>query len=106
MGSALWSVWMVLAVVIAMALGTPDSGAAQEKTLTQAQPLTPAQEKAQEQAQEKPQEQAEEKAPGQGGFQLGGYGIQGSVEAGWRFFVNEPAKSRRAKWEEYQDYPG
>jgi MtrB/PioB family decaheme-associated outer membrane protein len=39
-------------------------------------------------------------------MQLGGIGIEGNVEAGWRFFVDEPPKSRRAKWEEYNDYPG
>jgi hypothetical protein len=38
--------------------------------------------------------------------QLGDIGIEGNVEAGWRFFVDEPPKSRRAKWEEYNDYPG
>jgi len=38
--------------------------------------------------------------------QIGGVGVEGNVEAGWRFFYDEPAKSRRAKWEEYNDYPG
>jgi MtrB/PioB family decaheme-associated outer membrane protein len=38
--------------------------------------------------------------------QIYGLGVEGNVEAGWRFFVDEPAKSRRAKWEEYNDYPG
>jgi MtrB/PioB family decaheme-associated outer membrane protein len=38
--------------------------------------------------------------------QIGGFGVEGNVEAGWRFFVDEPAKSRRAKWEEYRDFPG
>src|SRR5262245_49024745 len=44
--------------------------------------------------------------PPEGGFQIGGLNVEGEAEAGWRFFVNEPAKSRRAKWEEYNDYPG
>jgi MtrB/PioB family decaheme-associated outer membrane protein len=38
--------------------------------------------------------------------QIGGLGVEGYAEAGWRFFVNIPAESRRAKWEEYNDYPG
>ena len=38
--------------------------------------------------------------------QIGGFGVEGNVEAGWRFFIDEPAKSRRAKWEEYRDFPG
>ena len=38
--------------------------------------------------------------------QIGGLGVEGDVEAGWRFFVDEPPKSRRAKWEEYRDFPG
>jgi MtrB/PioB family decaheme-associated outer membrane protein len=42
----------------------------------------------------------------EGGFQLGGYRVEGEGQAGWRFFVDEPAKSRRGKWEEYVDYPG
>src|SRR5262245_31777579 len=75
---------------------------AEEKAPQQA-PEKATEEKAPEQA---PEKSAEEKAPGQGGFQFGGWSIQGSAEAGWRFFVNEPPKSRRAKWEEYQDYPG
>jgi len=45
-------------------------------------------------------------APAPAQTQIGGLGIEGNVEAGWRFFVDEPAKSRRAKWEEYRDYPG
>ena len=38
--------------------------------------------------------------------EIGGLGIEGNVVAGWRFFIDEPAKSRRAKWEEYRDFPG
>jgi MtrB/PioB family decaheme-associated outer membrane protein len=45
-------------------------------------------------------------APATAQTQVGGFGIEGNVEGGWRFFVDEPAKSRRAKWEEYRDYPG
>jgi MtrB/PioB family decaheme-associated outer membrane protein len=45
-------------------------------------------------------------APASAQTQIGGFGIEGNVEGGWRFFVDEPAKSRRAKWEEYRDYPG
>jgi len=37
---------------------------------------------------------------------IGDVGLEGNVEAGWRFFVDEPPKSSRAKWEEYRDYPG
>src|SRR5262245_39712669 len=37
---------------------------------------------------------------------LGGWNLEGNAEAGWRFFVDEPAPDRRAKWEEYRDYPG
>ena len=37
---------------------------------------------------------------------IDGFKLEGDVEAGWRFFVDEPAKSRRAKWEEYRDFPG
>ena len=38
--------------------------------------------------------------------EIGGLGIEGNAAAGWRFFIDEPAKSRRAKWEEYRDFPG
>jgi MtrB/PioB family decaheme-associated outer membrane protein len=37
--------------------------------------------------------------------EIGGFRLEGEVEAGWRFLVDEPAKSRRAKWEEYRDFP-
>ena len=38
--------------------------------------------------------------------EIGGFRLEGDVEVGWRFLVDEPAKSRRAKWEEYRDFPG
>src|SRR5215510_4056066 len=38
--------------------------------------------------------------------QIGGFGLEGNVEVGWRFFVDEPAESRRAKWQEYRDITG
>jgi MtrB/PioB family decaheme-associated outer membrane protein len=43
-------------------------------------------------------------APAQ--VQIGGFGIEGNVDAGWRAFINEPPKSSRAKWQEYRDLPG
>lgn len=39
-------------------------------------------------------------------LQLGGMNVEGNVDLGWRSFIDEPAKSRRAKWEEYRDFPG
>jgi MtrB/PioB family decaheme-associated outer membrane protein len=45
-------------------------------------------------------------APAAAQTEIGGLGVEGYAEAGWRFFYNEPPKSRRAKWEEYNDYPG
>src|SRR5262245_52357134 len=45
--------------------------------------------------------------PARAQFELGGgWKLEGEVEAGWRFFYNEPPPDRRAKWEEYRDYPG
>ncbi len=45
-------------------------------------------------------------SPASAQTQIGGYGIEGNVEAGGRFFIDEPPKSRRGKWEEYRDFPG
>jgi MtrB/PioB family decaheme-associated outer membrane protein len=45
-------------------------------------------------------------APAQ--LELGGpwsLNVEGNVELGGRVFINEPAPSRRAKWEEYRDFP-
>ncbi len=39
-------------------------------------------------------------------LKVGDWSLYGDVEAGGRFFINEPPKSRRAKWEEYVDYTG
>jgi MtrB/PioB family decaheme-associated outer membrane protein len=39
-------------------------------------------------------------------LKLGDWTLEGGAEAGGRFFINEPAQSRRAKWEEYNDYTG
>jgi len=44
--------------------------------------------------------------PASAQVQIGGLGVEGNVEAGWRFFVDEPPGGRRAKWEEYRDFPG
>jgi len=44
-------------------------------------------------------------APAPAQTQIGGFGIEGNVDAGWRFLPDEPSKSRRAKWEEYRDFP-
>ncbi len=44
--------------------------------------------------------------PASAQVQIGGLGVEGNVEAGWRFFIDEPPKSRQAKWEEYRDFPG
>src|SRR6266542_4214559 len=45
-------------------------------------------------------------SPASAQTQIGGYGIEGNVQAGGRFFIDEPPKSRRGKWEEYRDFPG
>src|SRR6266540_298444 len=37
---------------------------------------------------------------------FGGFNLEGDVEAGARFFIVEPSKSRKAKFEEYRDLPG
>src|SRR5262244_801195 len=39
-------------------------------------------------------------------LKVGDWTLDGGAEAGGRFFINAPAQSRRAKWEEYNDYPG
>ncbi len=39
-------------------------------------------------------------------LKVGDWTLEGGAEAGGRFFINEPAQSRRAKWEEYNDYTG
>src|SRR5262245_60344753 len=39
-------------------------------------------------------------------LKVGDWTLDGGAEAGGRFFINEPAQSRRAKWEEYNDYTG
>lgn len=44
--------------------------------------------------------------PASAQVELGGYRLEGDVWAGWRFFIDEPPKSRRTKWEEYRDFPG
>jgi len=44
-------------------------------------------------------------SPASAQFSLGGWTIEGDVYAGWRFLPDEPEKSRRAKWEEYRDFP-
>ena len=44
--------------------------------------------------------------PASAQVQIGGLGVEGNVETGWRFFVDEPPESRQAKWEEYRDFPG
>jgi MtrB/PioB family decaheme-associated outer membrane protein len=44
-------------------------------------------------------------APAAAQIPLAGWTLEGNVEAGWRFLVDEPPPSRRAKWEEYRDFP-
>jgi MtrB/PioB family decaheme-associated outer membrane protein len=45
--------------------------------------------------------------PASAQLRLGDWGtLEGGAEAGGRFFINEPPKSSRAKWEEYVDYTG
>jgi MtrB/PioB family decaheme-associated outer membrane protein len=36
----------------------------------------------------------------------GGWSLEGDAEAGVRFFPDKPPQDRRAKWEEYRDFPG
>jgi MtrB/PioB family decaheme-associated outer membrane protein len=36
---------------------------------------------------------------------LGGLRLEGDVEAGLRFFIDEPSENRKAKFEEYRDFP-
>ena len=38
--------------------------------------------------------------------EIAGFRFEGDVEAGWRFFVDEPAKTGAPSWEEYRDLPG
>jgi MtrB/PioB family decaheme-associated outer membrane protein len=40
---------------------------------------------------------------GQAQIAIGGYNLEGEIEAGPRFYLLEPPKSRRAKFEEYRD---
>jgi len=42
-------------------------------------------------------------APASGQLRIGGFTLEGDVEAGGRFFVERPSPSRRAKFEEYRD---
>jgi MtrB/PioB family decaheme-associated outer membrane protein len=42
-------------------------------------------------------------ASGAAQVSLGGYNLEGEIEAGPRFFLVEPSKSRKAKFEEYRD---
>src|SRR5262245_26317762 len=44
--------------------------------------------------------------PASAQLDLGDWTLEGGAEAGGRFFINEPPHSRRAKWEEYNDYTG
>ena len=45
-------------------------------------------------------------SPARAQLKVGDWTLEGGAEAGGRFFINEPPKSRRAKWEEYYDYTG
>src|SRR6266511_2029214 len=40
---------------------------------------------------------------GEAQISIGGYSLEGEIEAGPRFFLVEPSKSRKAKFEEYRD---
>ena len=44
--------------------------------------------------------------PASAQLKLGDWTLEGGAEAGGRFFINEPPRSSRAKWEEYVDYTG
>jgi len=44
--------------------------------------------------------------PARAQIPLGDWRLEGEAALGSRFFIDEPAKSRRSKWEEYRDFPG
>ena len=43
--------------------------------------------------------------PASAQYSLGGFNVQGEIETGFRFFVDDPSKRDRGKLEEYRDLP-